>query len=236
MNLELELDGFDEEIEKHKGLKKYVQLLADTWFRTPKRIVMTCGLCCLCFFVIGWNLDRLKILDELVVLEVAEYELKDRLGDLELEISGLDSELLEQELQAESTKVFQGFPELAAWTQGLARQAERGGINLSYKVEKAHLSAVPGILEVPVVLEFKATEQAADRLFEGAMQLLGVVLRDHWHIDVISTHGKGNGVALSQVSVKAQLWVRDRFGFVDADSLIQQKSHDQTADGELFDL
>ena len=74
---------------------------------------------------------------------------------------------------------------------------------------------VPHELEVPVVLEFKATAETADSLFMNAMQLIGRVLRDHWHIDVVSTQARGDGEQLLSLSVDAQVWVRDRYGFVD---------------------
>ena len=219
MSLDIELPDFDEKIEKHKGLKRYVQLLADAWFRTPRRVAGTICLICACLSIIFWNLSRLSVLDEIVGLEVQEFELDDRLSDLELQLSGYDADQLAEDLAAENSKVFQGFPELAAWTEGLSQVAEGRGITLSYKVDKPHLSAVPGVLEVPIDLSFKADKENADKLFTGSMQLVGVLLQDHWHIDVISTSGVGNGMHLETVNIRAQVWVRDQYGFVDLDDL-----------------
>ena len=233
MSLEIELPDFEEKIEKHRGLKRYIQLLADAWFRTPQRIAITVCLVIACLGVIVWNLQRLTVLDELVALEVREFELNDRLSDLELELSGYDPAMLSEDIKQENSKVFQGFPELAAWTEGLARVAEQRGILLTYKVDKPHLSAVPGVLEVPVDLEFKAKSENAAKLFTGSMQLLGVLLKDHWHIDVISTSGQGNGQYLQSVSVRAQVWVRDLFGFVDLTDLEQAETSNRMFEEEM---
>lgn len=234
MTIEIELPDFDEKIEKHQGFRKYVQLLADAWFRTPKRVAATLCLIAVCIGVIVWNLQRLTVLDELIALEVQEFELNDQLSDLELQLSHFDAELLASDIKKENSKVFQGFPELAAWTEGLARVASQRGIDLRYKVENPHLSAVPGVLEVPIDLEFKAKRENAAMLFTGSMQLLGVLLKDHWHIDVISTSGRGNGQYLETVNVRAQVWVRDLFGFVNLDDLEETRRTDEF-DEELED-
>ena len=226
MSLEIELPDFEEKIEKHRGFKRYVQLLADAWFRTPARIAGAGCLVLACIVLIVWNLQRLTVLDELAALEIQEFELNDRLSDLELELSGYDAETLAEDIKKENSKVFQGFPELAAWTEGLARVANQRGITLTYKVDKPHLAAVPGVLEVPIDMEFKAKNENAAMLFTGSMQLLGVLLKDHWHIDVVSTSGKGNGRYLESVSVRAQVWVRDLFGFVDLQELQEAERED----------
>ncbi|NKB99868.1 MAG: hypothetical protein GKR90_15410 [Pseudomonadales bacterium] len=219
MSLEIELPDFEDKIEKHKGLKRYVQLLADAWFRTPKRVAGTVCLVSACLVLINWNLQRLRVFDEIVALEVGEFELNDRLSDLELQLSNYNAEQLSADLESENSKVFQGFPDLAAWTESLGNIAKKRDIILTYTVQKPHLSAVPGVLEVPIDLVFKAEKESADKLFMGSMQLVGVLLQDHWHIDVISTQGKGNGMHLETVTIRAQVWVRDMFGFVDVQAL-----------------
>ena len=233
--LDIDLPDFDEEIETHRGLKRYVQLLANAWFRTPARIAGTCLLVLGCLGLIGWNLTRLTVIDELVDMEIAEFALENQLSDLEIAVSAVDNQAMAAAIEAENDRIFQGFPELAAWTQSLSGIALNKGVALNYRIEKPHFSAVPGILEVPVMLEFKARASAADKLFAGSMQLLGVVLRDHWHIDVISTYGRGNGQQLEQISVRAQVWVRDRFGFVDMSELVATVDDDEFEDDEFED-
>ncbi len=235
MSLEIELPDVDE-LEKQadaaqqadretdqqtgrKGVRQAVQVFADAWFRTPARIACTAVVALACVGLIGWNLQRLSVLDELVAAEVAEFELEDKLSDLQLALTLIDMPALTEALEAENERVFQGFPELAAWAQGLSRLAQKQDLQFSYRVEPAHAAAVPGLLEVPVRLEFKASAQSADSLFIDSMNLIGLLLGNHWHLEVISTHGKGNGERLDQVSLRAQVWVRDRFGFVDASSL-----------------
>lgn len=236
MSLEIELPDFDEKIEKHRGLKRYVQLLADAWFRTPKRIAGTVCLILACFTVIGWNLSRLSILDEVMDLEVREFELKDTLSDIELKLTEFNEDELLSSIEAENDKIFHGFPELAAWTESLSRIALDRGILLAFTVEKPHKSAVPGVLEVPVELQFKAQENAADNLFVGSMDMVGMLLRDHWHIDVIATSGTGSGQKLDALSVKTQVWVKDRYGFVDAETLKREAAEsDDFEDDEFID-
>ncbi len=226
MSLEIELPDFDEEIVKHKGVKKYIQFLADAWFKTPLRIAFTMLLILSCFVLVGWNLERLEVIDELVLMEVGEFDLEQRQSDLEIRLSTLEKEGLAEQLARENEKVFQGFPELAAWADGLIKIAALKQVEMVYQVEPAHFSAIPGILEVPLRLEFKANEQYADSLFKGALSLLGFVLRDRWHIDVISTQGVGNGEQLQSIEVRAQVWVRDLFGFVDVEKLRRELEAD----------
>lgn len=219
MNLDIELPDAEEEIETQKGLKKYAQLFADGLFKTPERIIGTLVLVVACIGLIGWNISRLSILDELVELEVREYELDDQLSELETKLSEIDMERLSAEIRAENDRVFQGFPELAAWAEGLARIAQEEGMAFSYSVRQAHLSPVPGVLEVPLTLDLKGSQDSADNLFTNAMALVGRVLRDHWHIDVVSTEAEGQGGGLSAITVNAQVWVKDRYGFVDLSTI-----------------
>ncbi|MEM9622480.1 MAG: hypothetical protein AAF993_12570 [Pseudomonadota bacterium] len=233
MSLEIELpdlpdapeadvdDGYIPELRS--ALKKNVQLFADTWFKTPLRVAVTGVVVLGCLGLIGWNLQRLAVLDQLVAAEVAEFQLEDQLSDLQIALTRIDMPALKDALEAENEKVFQGFPELAAWAEGLSVVAERRDMQFSYRVEPAHAASVPGLLEVPVWLEFKASGQRADSLFIDAMDLIGVVLSDHWHIEVVSTHGKGGGQQLDELSLRAQVWVRDRFGFVSAAEIAGQE-------------
>lgn len=225
MSLDIELpdivdeQDLDAEFELHSGVRKYVQMFADRWFSSTKRVAMTACVVMACFGVVFWNLGRLSIIDELVAVEVEEYRLVNQLADLEVEMSKIDMAALEEQIERNNDKVFQGFPELAAWAEQLAALALRSDIELSYRVQPPHLSAVAGVLEVPVLLEFKADDEAADKLFKGSMGLLGTILKDHWHIDVVSTRATGNGDHLLAMNVQAQVWVLDRFGFVDLESL-----------------
>ena len=228
MSLDIELSDFDEELTAHKGVKKQVQRLADGWFKTPKRIALTGCVLVGCVFVIHWNLQRLSVLDELAMLEVQEFDLDMQQSELEVKLAQLDQEELAAKLAEENEKIFQGFPELAAWTDRLTAIAGYKRVDLTYQVEKARFSAVPGILEVPVLLKFKAQEEYADNLFSSTLGLLGFVLADRWHIDVVSTQGRGDGQRLLQVSVQANVWVRDLFGFVDVKTLQKEVKDAQT--------
>ncbi len=214
-DLEPEVEEEEETIEAHTGLKRYVQMMVDAWFRTPQRIAGTMCLVIACCFLIAWNLQRMSILHELVELRSTQYALDTQLAKLQADLVMIDLESLSRAIEEENDRVFQGFPELAAWAEGLARVAGSHGLTFSYKAREPHLSPVPDVLEVPVVLEFKATAETADSLFMNAMQLIGRVLRDHWHIDVVSTQARGDGEQLLALSVDAQVWVRDRYGFVD---------------------
>lgn len=232
MNVELELEDFDDKIETHQGLQKHVQAIANTLFLTPARVVLCLAAWVLALTSIAWNLERMAVLDQLIQLEYTEFDLLDELGDLQLKVSGIDPDTLAAELQQESSKVFQGFPYLAAWNAALAETAAEHNIALQTKVGDAHHSAVPGILEVPVLLILKGNTQGADNFYQVAMQLVGRVLRDHWHIDVISTQATGDGTQMVQLTIQAQVWVRDRFGFVDAEALVAEpESVDGLLDG-----
>jgi hypothetical protein len=223
MTLEIELPDLpmdeDEPVEIHRGVKKYVHHIVDAWFRTPVRIAATVLLVLVCLGLIVWNLSRLSILDELVELEVTEYQLDAQLSDLQFELASIDVDGLKRAIEEENDKVFQGFPELAAWAEGLARVAQAQGIIFSYKAQPPHLSPVPDVLEVPLELQFKASAETADSLFNKSMDLIGRILRDHWHVDVVAISADGTGDALVSVSMQAQVWVRDRFGFVDVATL-----------------
>ncbi len=227
MSLEIELPDI-EEIEATDApdtrvvssrVRKAVQVFANAWFKTPARVAVTLVVVLLCFALIGWNLQRLSVLDELVAAEVAEFELDDKLSELQIALTRIDMPALAAALEKENERVFQGFPELAAWAEGLSGLAARENIEFAYRVEPAHLATVPGLLEVPILLEFKASAESADSLFTQAMHLIGMLLGDHWHMEVISTYGKGNGERLDQLSIRAHVWVRDRFGFVDESAL-----------------
>ena len=198
--------------------------------KRPLRVIATCLVVAACIGLIGWNLQRLSVLEELIELEIVEYNLRNQLNDIALRMSGVDMDEISAQILQENERVFQGFPELAAWAQSLAGVAESRGIEFSYKVERPHLSPVPDVLEVPVILKFKARADLADRLFEESMKLLGLILYDHWHIDVISTSARGDGTLLQSLSVRAQVWVRDRYGFVDV-STLQIGADEPAADG-----
>lgn len=219
IDLELNLEVEEDRLELNSGFKRYVQNFADAWFRSPLRIAAAGLFVLFCLAVIAWNLQRLTILDEIVALEVVEFELEDELNQLELQLSSINLDRLTNEIEAENDRVFQGFPELAAWSEGLARVASSKGLTFSYQVEQAHYSPVPNILEVPLVLQFKALDDEADSLFMTTMELVGEVLSDHWHIDVVATQGIGDGKGLVQLVVRAHVWVRDRYGFVDPHTL-----------------
>ncbi len=214
-DLEPEAQEQDEPMHAHTGIKRYVQMMVDAWFRTPQRIAATMCVVIACCFLIAWNLQRMSILDELVQLRNTEYALDTQLARLEADLVMIDLESLSRAIEDENDRVFQGFPELAAWAEGFARVAGSHGLTFSYKAHTPHLSPVPDVLEVPVVFEFKATPETADSLFTNAMHLIGRVLRDHWHIDVVATQARGDGQQLLTLSVDAQVWVRDRYGFVD---------------------
>ena len=202
-------------IQTHKGLKKYIQILADGLFKTPLRIAGTAVLILCCIGVTGWNFYRLSLLDAVMVMEIKKIELSDHLRKLEAELAGIDVDALEQALLAQEGKVFQGFPELAAWGQSLSSAALNYGIALRYQIGEARPSTLPNILTVPVTLDFKAAKGSADSLFIETMQVLSIVLNNHWHIDVLAASGKGDGQNLDQITVSTEVWVRDRFGFVD---------------------
>lgn len=214
-DLEPELPEEEEALQARAGIKRYVQMMVDAWFKTPQRIAATLCLVVACCFLIGWNLSRMSILDELMELRSTEYALDTQLAKLQADLVMIDLESLSRAIEDENDRVFQGFPELAAWAEGFAKVASSHGLIFSYKARTPHLSPVPDVLEVPVVLEFKATPESADSLFTSAMHLIGRVLRDHWHIDVVSTQARGDGGRLLSLSVDAQVWVRDRYGFVD---------------------
>ena len=225
----------EEKMQYHGGIKKYIHIIVDAWFATPARIAATCALVLACFGLILWNLDRLSILDELVELEVSEYRLDSQLNDLELELASIDVESLSTAIEAENDKVFQGFPELAAWAESLAAIAADRSMVFSYQAKVPHLSPVPDVLEVPITLTFKAAPDSADNLFDQSMALIGFILRDHWHMDVLQTQASGDGDGLDAISLQAQVWVRDRFGFVDLAALQAQTPAENQDVDELFE-
>ena len=219
LEADLNVVQFDEKMQYHGGIKKYIHFIVDAWFATPARIACTCVLVLACFGLIAWNLERLSILDEMVELEVTEYRLDSQLNVLELELASIDVESLSTAIEAENDKVFQGFPELAAWAEGLAAIAADQSMVFSYQAEMPHLSPIPDVLEVPITLDFKAATGSADNLFDQSMGLIGLILKDHWHMDVVETQALGDGDGLDAISIRAQVWVRDRFGFVDLAAL-----------------
>ena len=209
----------NEDMRRYRGAQRYVQMLVDGWFKTPQRIVVTGCVVAVCLGVITWNLSRLSIFDELIALEATKYELDGQLNDLEIELESLDLQSLTAAIEAESDRIFQGFPQLAAWAEGLAKVAGARGLQFSYKVRESHLSPVPDVLEVPLVLTFKPGDSVTVTFFVECMDLIKGILRDHWHVDVISTHANGDGESLRSLQVQAQVWVRDRYGFIDVADL-----------------
>ncbi|XOV81646.1 MAG: hypothetical protein ACFHXK_12270 [bacterium] len=235
IDIDHDVSPAEETLQYHSGVKKYVHVIVDAWFATPARIAATCVLVLACFALIYWNLDRLSILDELVELEVTEYRLDSQLNDLELELASIDVESLSNAIEAENDKVFQGFPELAAWAEGVAAVAAARAMVFSYQAKVPHLSPVPDVLEVPITLTFKAAPDSADNLFDQSMALIGFMLRDHWHMDVVETQASGGGEGLDAISIQAQVWVRDRYGFVDLAALQLQNSAEDQEMGELIE-
>lgn len=215
MKLDIELPVEESDIEVRRGLKRYVQSFADALFGGALRTLLTACLVCAGITVIIWNLNRLQIFDDLAALEYEEYALQAQLSSYEKNLSEINVNQLLVEIDAENERIFQGFPQLAAWAEGLSRIAARDGLTFRYTAEDAHPSPVPDVLEVPINLQFLPGEATADQLFELSTVIIGDILKDHWHIDVLSTRAEGDGQRMTRLTLKAQVWVRDRFGFVE---------------------
>ncbi len=213
MSLELELPEPEEELFAHRGLKGFVQSLADRMFRTTARCLLVAAIVVSSLAAVAWNVSRLSILDELAALEVQEYRLGDQLADLEFRLETIDLERISAEIEGENHRIFQGFPELSAWAEWLNMQAQSYALDFSYTVGEPHISPVPDVLEVPVVLVLKSDPKQSGNGFANATALMETILRDHWHIDVLGTEASGNLQGLHSMTVEAQVWVRDRYGF-----------------------
>ncbi|MEM1436710.1 MAG: hypothetical protein AAGG11_21860 [Pseudomonadota bacterium] len=217
--LELELELDEELLNEPKTWRGRFQQLSKKFFGTPLAIAGSLLLIILLFGVFLWNLSRLEILDELARLKTEEYRLDIELEEVMAQLDDINVKQLQVQIQDENERVFHGFPELAAWAEGLARYAGEKGVNFRFRATNVHPSPVPEVLEIPLVLEFVPLRNHSGSLFADAMTIVNTVLRDHWHIDVIATSAEGDGKELRKLSLEAQVWVRDRYGFVDLDAL-----------------
>lgn len=222
MSLDIELPDIElneAELKRPRTWRAWVQGLGKQCFGTTERTLLSLLVTGLCLSITGWNVSRLEILEELARLREEERSLDLELKSVQKKLQAIDVQELQAQIQNESDRVFQGFPELAAWAEGLARYADQRGVGFSFRAENVHLSPVPEVLEIPLSLQFVPPRDGQVELFSEAMHIVQTILRDHWHVDVIGTSARGDGEKLASLTLNAQVWVRDRFGFVDLEAL-----------------
>ncbi len=219
MELDLDLQHITAEVSTNRRVKSRVQTLADQLFRNIPMTTFSLLIVVLSLALVHWNVSRLSVLDELAKLEVQEYRLSDQLDDLEFRLQNIDFDRLSAEIEDQNNRVFQGFPNLSAWAESLNAQADLFGLDFSYSVGKPHPSPVPDVLEVPMILKLQAGNNQRNESFINATSFVETILRDHWHIDVLATEAVGDSNGLTAMSIDAQVWVRDRFGFVELTSI-----------------
>ena len=222
MSLDIELPDLElneAELQRPRSWRARLQNLAKQCFGSTERILLSLLVITACLSVTGWNVSRLEILEEVARLREEERSLDLELQSVQKKLQAIDVQELQEQIQNESDRVFQGFPELAAWAEGLARYASKRGVGFSFRAENVHLSPVPEVLEIPLSLRFVPPQDGEVELFNETMHIVQTVLRDHWHVDVIGTSARGSGEKLASLTLNAQVWVRDRFGFVDLEAL-----------------
>ncbi|MEM7077053.1 MAG: hypothetical protein AAF513_00365 [Pseudomonadota bacterium] len=221
MSEEVELMDMELLPDDRSLLRRAVQYLADSCFKTPLRIGGMLCLWVLCFSIIGWNLQQLSLVDEVTRLERDGYAREDRLGRMRAKLSDMDLQQVADDIVRADEVVFQGFPVLAAWTELLRQRALEKDILLDFVVLPARPSAVTGILEVPLTINFKAGRPTADTLFMASLGLADAFVHDQWHVDVIAVQARGGGQGATEVEMGIEVWVRDRYGFLSEEMLAQ---------------
>ena len=195
--------------------RAYLGVVMQHWFKTPGRIFATLCLVIGCLITISWNLNRLSVFDRLLQVESDQYSFYSKLEMLKLEQAALDIDNLELQIEEENERVFQGFPELAAWVEGAAGLAENQQMTFAYTVGSSAPSSVPGVLEVSLKVSMRSQAADGGKLFANGMHLVHRMLSGRWHIDVLGARGMGNGSKMESLELDLVVWVSDRYGFVD---------------------
>ncbi len=205
-------------------MKRVMDDLSSRMFRNTAGVATTAVVVCTSAALLIWSVFfRLDILDEVVALEMVELDLEDKHATLALQLSALNTDSMESEIQQQSTRIFPGFPALANWIERVSERAEGMNMNVRYRVEPASYAPVDEVLEVPVVIELEVASEDDSELFSRGMGLIASLLQDHWHLDIASTTAKGDGEGMRTLEMEARVWVFDVEEFVSS-SLIADRS------------
>ncbi len=216
----------EQTVETLTGSALLLQRLANRMFRGPVRVLFSLLLVAAAAWAIHWNLtDRLELLESLIETERHEFALSSDLADLQSKLRRFDPQVLANEIEQEDRRVFDGFPQVAAWPTLLGHHAQARSLSLDYKLGEARQAIISEVLEVPVEFQFSTGTDGAAGNFDSVLQFVGVLLTDRWHLDIVSVDASGAGKGMDRLSMDATIWVHDWHGFSDARSAhIQARS------------
>lgn len=206
-------------------MKRLMDDLSSRMFKNTTGVAVTAVVVSVAAVLLVWSVFfRLDILNEVVALEMVELDLEDKHATLALQLSALNSESMESEIQEQSTRIFPGFPALANWIERVSERAEGMNMIVRYRVEPASYAPVDEVLEVPVIIELEVASEDDGELFSRGMGLIASLLQDHWHLDIASTSAEGDGKGMRTLEMEARVWVFDVEEFVSS-SLIADRSN-----------
>lgn len=196
-------------------MKRLVDDLSSRMFRNSIGLASTAVVLAVAVALLVWSVFfRLDILNEVVALEMIELDLEDKHSTLALQLSALNADSMESEIEEQSTRIFPGFPALANWIERVSERAEGMNMMVRYRVEPASYAPVDEVLEVPVIIELEVASEDDDELFGRGMGLIASLLQDHWHLDIASTSAKGDGKGMRTLEMEARVWVFDVEEFI----------------------
>ncbi|MEE9335616.1 MAG: hypothetical protein V3U65_16110 [Granulosicoccaceae bacterium] len=183
-------------------------------FKNKITTVAVIGVVLGCSTVIYWNLFmRMPNPEARVTLESDNIFMSERLNILSKKISSIDHFDLDEKLEAESSRVFSGFPSLAVWINQLLQTAKQFDLKLAYKIEDASAAPVEGVLKVPVILTISSAPGRSNTVFSNSMALFSKMLADPWHLDIVSTAARGGSNGLTKMDVAIHVWLSDSDGY-----------------------
>lgn len=221
------LEMLEEDLSASQSLRSFkspltlfIEDLANRLFANRATTALATGVMLACIALIGWNLFfRLPDPAHLEQLTVDKQDKTERLQVLTRRFQEIDRSDIEEQLEVENVRVFKSYPKMALWIDAVAKRAATGNIDVTYRVDDPHTAPIQDVLEVPIVIDFSTQDSQRSDLFGSAMAIVGDMLADQWHLDIISTTARGGSDGLSRMQVTAQVWVTDSEGFSTAPEL-----------------
>lgn len=190
--------------------KLFVEDLSNKMFKNRITTVAAFAFMLGCCTVIYWNLFmRMPDPDERIILESENRDMSAYLDVLVKKISETDHRDLDEKLEVENSRVFNGFPKLAIWINSLVKHGELLDLEIAYHIEDAGPAPVEGVLNVPIVLKISPVSSRSNTVFENTMKLVNRMLADPWHLDIVSAAARGGEKGLAKVEVTIQVWLAD---------------------------
>ncbi len=213
--LEDELAAINSVRSVKKPLQLFIEDLSNKLFKNVFTISAVVLLSIVCIGLIFWSLFyRVPDVDRVHALKFEIQENERNINALALKQVAMDSLEIDQQIEVEHVRIFDGFTRLAVWIDGVTELAKDMQLDVTYKIENSHNTAIDKTLEVPVTLTFQPVAGSTQSMFINSMKLIRSLLSDHWHLDIVSTKAMGNTNGLTRLQTTIQVWVTNKDGFL----------------------